>query len=86
MSASLQELESELDVVGEFDGTDTELPPEVMAALRLETRKKLVVEYQQGRLQMKLLKKVGNDQQAENLEEATTKVLKMIKAIDDGEV
>jgi hypothetical protein len=87
MSAdNLEKLEKSLDLEGEFDNTDVSLSDESMALIRQDTRRRMVVEFQQTRVQMKLMQKIGNEEGCRRAEAAAKDLLKMIKAIDDGEV
>lgn len=87
MSAdNLEKLEKSLDLEGEFDNTDVSLSDESMALIRQDTRRRMVVEFQQTRVQMKLMQKIGNEEGCQRAEAAAKDLLKMIKAIDDGEV
>lgn len=83
---NLEKLEKSLDLEGEFDSTDVSLSDESMELIRQDTRRRLVVEFQQTRIQMKLMQKIGNEEGCQRAEAAAKDLLKMIKSIDDGEV
>jgi len=83
---NLENLEKSLDLEGEFDDTDVSLSEESMELIRQDTRRRMVVEFQQTRVQMKLMQKIGNGDGCQRAEAAAKDLLKMIKAIDDKEV
>jgi hypothetical protein len=83
---NLENLEKSLDLEGEFDDTDVSLSEESMELIRQDTRRRMVVEFQQTRVQMKLMQKIGNEDGCQRAEAAAKDLLKMIKAIDDKEV
>lgn len=76
----------DLDLDGGEEMPDTTVAPELLVAIKADIRRKLVIEFQQARLQMKLFQKIENEQSAIQMQTAAQNILKMLKAIDDGEV
>lgn len=79
----LSELAAELEEAG---STNLEAPPEMKAYIRAKTRERLLLEFHELKLAAQLNRKVGDEQRAASMFEDAKKLLKMIEALDSGEL
>jgi hypothetical protein len=79
----LNQLAAELEEAG---STNLEAPPEMKAYIRAKTRERLLLEFHELKLAAQLNRKVGDEQRAASMFEDAKKLLKMIEALDSGEL
>lgn len=79
----LNQLAAELEEAG---STNLEAPPEMKEYIRAKTRERLLLEFHELKLAAQLNRKVGDEQRAAAMFEDAKKLLKMIEALDSGEL
>ena len=80
----LSQLAAELDEAA--TGTSLEAPPEMKEYIRRKAREKLLLEFHELKLAAQLNRKVGDDQRATSFYDDAKRVLKMIEALDSGDL